>query len=283
MPSLDPLLPWALALPAAALAFEGAKVASGFVVRTVETQQPLSWPPERIAVLLRDTVLGALVRWVGPLAPGLHGPPDHTAGDRTPVLIVPCPTHNRAATWLLTRFLVQRGHPVHTCPLSHGEAELADRAEELEAHLDALCEATGAARCDLVVVGLAGLAAGWMLAHRGGEARIRRVVSVGTPWRGTRMAVFLGGLDAQACRVGAHQLDGLVPTRVPLVSVWCPDDPRIVPATSARGIPETSVAVVGAGHLGLLWSARSLRAIDTALSDPLPAQAPRGPAQPESP
>ena len=72
------------------------------------------------------------------------------------------------------------------------------------------------------------------------------------------MSVFLRGPHARETVPGAHQLDELVPPPVPTLSIWSPDDPFVVPSSSALPEGVESVRLDGAGHLELLISARLL-------------------------
>jgi triacylglycerol esterase/lipase EstA (alpha/beta hydrolase family) len=171
---------------------------------------------------------------------------------------------------ILKRFLIARGAVAWTGSLARPHEDLTKHAEVLEAKIDALRRATQADEIDLVCHGLGGLAAAWLLRHRDGPHGVRRLVTIGTPWHGTKMAAFLPGRASVEVRPGSHHLDELVPPPLPTVTIWCPDDPDVVPAASAVVDPHTAVAIEGAGHAGLLMSVRSFQAVWHVLQDDRP-------------
>ena len=241
--------------------------AAGFVVQSVERNARVPWSRLRVATLARETVARALFSALRRL-PWLVGRPPR-ATDDAPILLVPCPLWGPASMWLMARFLRARGASVWVMSFSREDQDLATRAEALEQRVDELLAATQTARVDLVCHGLGGLAAAWMLQHREAGHKILNLVTLGTPWRGTRMAAFLPGRAAIETRPESHHLDGLLPPAVPTMSIWCPNDPDVVPASSAAADPHQAIAVEGAGHVGLLVSARSCRAVWQALHRPL--------------
>ncbi len=194
-------------------------------------------------------------------------PPAPPGPRRVPVLLIPGLTWSAGSLWPLATFLRNRGWSVWATP-RRGRAPLAEEAAALSRRIDAWCGRTGVARIDLVAFSTGGLVAAWYLRHQG-NARVRRLVTIGTPWRGTRMAVFGKGPEVDEIRFGSHVLDGLSATPVPTTCVFSPDDPMVVPADSAA--PDHGSALVridSGGHLDLLVSARVFRAVMASLDAP---------------
>ena len=189
-----------------------------------------------------------------------------------PVLLVPGATWNRASLWPLRTFLVQRGFPwVWAIDRGGRDRTLATEAAELARAVDELARTAGTEKVDLVAFSTGGLVAAWYLRHHGSD-RVRRLITLGTPWKGTRMAVFGRGPGVDEIRYGSHALDGLWPPPVPTTCVHSPDDPVVVPASSAA--PDHGgvlVAVESAGHVDMLVSARVYRAVQIALTAAEPA------------
>jgi hypothetical protein len=189
-----------------------------------------------------------------------------------PTILIPGLDVGRASMIGLSIFLKRRGWPwVWAVGRGGREASLAEESEALGEQVATLMRAANAEEVDLVAFGTGGLLAAWFLKHRQG-APIRRLVTIGTPWKGTRIAVFQRGRAARDVLPGSHVLDGLVPSRTPTTCIWSPDDPIVVPTDSA--IPDhgvQSVCIVGAGHLEMLLSARVFRAVQAALEQPLPS------------
>ena len=83
------------------------------------------------------------------------------------------------------------------------------------------------------------------------------------------------GRAVDEVRFGSHALDGLWPPPVPTTCIHSPDDPVVVPASSAAPAGGELVAVESGGHLDLLLSARVYRAVQVALErEARPAELP---------
>jgi pimeloyl-ACP methyl ester carboxylesterase len=261
------LTPWLLLLPALLLGISLAAASAGFVVQAVERQQRFAWTADDLSTVARE----AVSRFVFSLArPFVRGTPKAPRkGDGIPVLLVPSPQFGRVTLSLLHTFLRQRGLRVWPLELPRVDHSLAQHAELIERAVAHLRERTGSEQVDVVAHGLGGLAAAWAVRHGDADAHVRRLVTLGTPWHGTRMAVFLPEPVSDEVQPDTHHLDELTPPSVPTVSIWCPDDPVVIPATSAVADVDQCVAIERAGHLGLLVSARAMRAVHTALTDPL--------------
>lgn len=268
------MLHLALFLLVALLATSAAGALAGLIVQAVDRGEPVHWTPRFLSVAARETMARAVFTAGRPLA---RIPPDRALTRSTthvPVLLVHDPRWSRITMSGLEVFLRHRAWTAWALSFSRGPRTLAERAEELEKMLLGLKRATGVERVDVVAHGTGGLVAAWLLRHRGGDLHVRRLVTLGTPWHGTRMAVFFGGPAALETLPGAVHLDGLLPSPVPTLSVWDPDDPVVVPAGSARADEADSVQVEGAGHMGLLLSARAYRAVQAALEHPFSEGAP---------
>lgn len=243
---------------------------TGFAVQAADRGEPVRIDVRTASLVVREGVARALAWSAGWLARLLPEPmPTVGLGDRrVPVVLVPGLTVGRAGLWGLATFLRRRGFAtVH--PFERPDGGLAIDADALARVVAATQVATGAAQVDLVGFGTGGLVAAWYLRHHGPD-RVRRLVTIGTPWRGTKLAVFSRAPEAPEVKYGAHALDGLCPPPVPTVCVYSPDDPVVVPASSA--VPEhgvDAVRVEAGGHVDLLLSARVYRAVQAALDRPL--------------
>lgn len=262
-------------MAAAALIASFVRAWMGFVAQAVDRQERTPWSRERVAALSREAVLRmlftglALLRVGAPTRVDPRGP--------TPILLVPDPAWGPASLFFLSRFLRAHGMSPVCMRWDPEDRPLSERADELDRKLGELLRALGTPQLDVIAVGAGGVAAGWVTRHLDGAQRIRRLVGIAVPWRGTRMAVFRRDAGARELRTDSLALDGLLPLHVPTVCVWTPDDPEIIPASSAVADAQQAVGIEGCGHLGLLLSARSFRAVHTALTSPLsPLPAPEG-------
>lgn len=264
---------WLLVLPVGLLLTMGAASFAGFVVLAVDRGEPVQLDRRVLSLMIRESVARAVLFALRPLGvadsgPVLApGPVPGAEGRRVPVLLVPGASNNRAALGFLRTFLVRRGFRwVWAVNPSHGKEGLAVGAEHLAAQIVRLRQESGATEIDVVGHGSGGLLAAWVVRHLDAGRSVRRLVTLGTPWKGTRMSVFRRGLLGEQTRYGAHLLDDLAPPPVRAISIWSPDDPTVVPTSSALADGLESVEVESAGHAEMLLSARVFRAVQAALS-----------------
>jgi hypothetical protein len=270
---LEPLAPyWLLLPPAVLLAWTTLVAAAGVAVQAADRNQPIGLSPALAARIAREATARAVLRVLGPFAWGrpVARPGSAPANPRQPpVLLVPGLTWNRSSLWPMAVFLRKRGWRwVHPVDRASTGGPLAAEAEAFGEELRRLCVVSGAEQVDVVAFSTGGLVAAWYLRHYG-AARVRRLVTLGTAWRGTRMAVFGRGRSREEILYGSHVLDGLWPTPVPTICVFSPDDPVVVPAISAVPPDHADVVQVEAcGHVEMLVSARVYRAVQAALDHP---------------
>lgn len=247
-------------------------MSAAWAIRVADAGQPATVDRRTLAVIVREacarslfTVL-AVLGWARAPARSLAGVAEHRL---PPVLLLPGLDAGRASLMPLQTFLRQRGWSwVWITHRGGRDSTLAERAEALAEELERYRSETGAEAIDVVAFGTGGLLAAWCLKHHDIDI-VRRLVTIGTPWEGTRIAVFQRGRSALEVLPDSHLLDGLLPDRVPTTCIWSPDDPIVVPTRSA--VPEAgaqTVRIEGAGHLEMLLSARVFRAVQAALEQP---------------
>ncbi len=135
-----------------------------------------------------------------------------------------------------------------------------DHAEELRVQIEALREATGAAKVDVVAHSMGGLATRAYLRARGDQGLapdVARVVFLATPHEGTIMAYLAWGRGASEMHPRSPFLEdlnrrSLVPEGTLALALWTPVDSHIVPGASATpaGIPNERICCPT--HRGLL-------------------------------
>jgi triacylglycerol esterase/lipase EstA (alpha/beta hydrolase family) len=155
------------------------------------------WIRETVANLAVLPMLAFGVMPAGRPRPGLG------ANDRIPVLLVHGYDMNRATMWPLAWYLKRRGwrwaHSVNHGPWGN---PIAAHARHLAERIAELKRVSGAPKVDIVAHSMGGIIAAWYVARMDGHADVRRIVSIGTPWQGTRTAYF--GRRAEA-RHGARE------------------------------------------------------------------------------
>lgn len=256
-----------LLLPPAALLCWGAVPAfAGAAVLAVERGTPARVDRRTAAVFAREAALRAASHALRPVAALTSSRPRGPGRLVAPVLLLAAPPLHHLSLAPLAAFLRHRG--AHVWPVGLARAASVDAmAQEIAARVERLARATGSERVDLVAHGIAGLGAAWMARHLDEADRVRRLVTLGTPWRGTRMAVFQRGPLASSLLPGAPALDPLSPPAAPTVAIWSTDDPWVIPTPSALPDGAESVQLEGAGHVDLLASARAFRAVLQALAE----------------
>jgi len=273
-------LHWLLLPPTALIVVSWLTVAAAWAVWSADRGEPAQLDRQAFAMSWREAMARSLFFLGRPWFAWGGGPVPSTAGVAQrrlpPVLLVPGLDAGRVSMIALATFLRRRGWPWAWVVSRAGrEQPLADSTEAFHEQVLLLRQASAAPQVDIVAFGTGGLVAAWYIKHHP-DAPVRRLVTIGTPWRGTRIAVFQRGRAAREVLPGNHLLDGLAPPRVPTFCVWSPHDPIVVPTSSA--VPEEgvqSVRIEGAGHLEMLLSPRVFRAVQAALEQAAQSEVPQ--------
>jgi len=234
---------------------------------------------EALGWLTREWLGTALVILIRPLGTWMR-PPFAAAGAprepedlppaaamAPPVIMVPGYGMNRSCFTFLAAWLRRRGwrwvwginnQPVSR-PVPVYAANLAQRVEEL-------CQASGAAEVDIVAHSMGGLIAAWYVGHLGGQRRVRRLVTLGTPWQGSRIAVFGRQRESMDLLPGSEIVTRLGPPTVPTTCIWSRGDTIVLPPEHALRPGARHHELPWVGHLSLLLSARAYRLVAQALS-----------------
>ncbi|MFJ1863656.1 esterase/lipase family protein [Streptomyces sp. NPDC088097] len=251
---------------------------------------PTGIGPERLAE--PDPVRGA----AGPdRAAGAAGPDGSAGADTTatatadttgghaypPVLLLHGFTDNRSVFVLLRRALGAGGRRrVETYNYSPFTRDLRVTARHLARRVEELCERSGQDRVDLVGHSLGGLVARYYVQRLGGDARVRTLVTLGTPHGGTRVAPFMDAHPlVRQMRPGSPvmaELAAPVPgCRTRCVAFWSEFDALMEPTGTARiahpDLNPTNVQVTGIGHLALPVHPAVVTAVRRVLDGPLRA------------
>lgn len=180
---------------------------------------------------------------------------------RPPVLLVHGFVDNRSAFALLRRSLHRNGwnqvQAVNYSPLTF---DVRTAAAVLGTHIERICEETGERRVDIVAHSLGGLIARYYVQCLGGDARVRTLVTLGTPHRGTRaIPALVPHPLARQMRPGSPVLEELAAPahrcRTRFVAFWSDLDQLMIPVEAARiehpDLSVKNIKVTGIGHLAL--------------------------------
>jgi len=164
-----------------------------------------------------------------------------------PVLMVPGFGGSTNGLNVLAEALRAEGRDVRVMPLpGDGTGDLREQARALAEAAVAAIDATGAPSVDVVGYSAGGVVARLWVADFGGDAIARRVVTLGSPHHGTRLAGVAEEIAPGACPLACQQLDpdgdllrelnagDETPDGPEFVSIWTVLDETVTPPDSAR-------------------------------------------------
>lgn len=197
----------------------------------------------------------------GAAEPGT-APPEGSAGpEHPPALLLHGFVDNRSAFALLRRSLLRNGWSrVQALNYSPLTGDIRTAAGLLGPHIEQVCEESGHLRVDIVGHSLGGLIARYYVQCLGGDARVRTLVTLGTPHSGTRAVPALAPHPlARQMRPGSSVLEELAGPargcRTRFVAFWSDLDQLMIPVEAARlehpDLHTRNVRVRGIGHLAL--------------------------------
>jgi triacylglycerol lipase len=174
----------------------------------------------------------------------------------------------------MSRYLRARGFDARALDLVPGDGSVT--IEQLAAQLAAYVavELPAAAPFDLVGFSMGGVVSRYYVQRLGGDARVRRMITISSPHHGTMTAYLSGKPGAVQMRPGSPLLSELngdlsALERVEVTSLWTPLDLMILPPQSSRLPLGSEVLVAAPLHALMLHDPRALRAVAEALSAPL--------------
>lgn len=161
--------------------------------------------------------------------------------EAVPVLLVPGWGDDAADVEPLRQRFLEAGWPlsrVRTVGFEDPVGSNRMNAREIARAAEVLQGMTGAERVDVVAHSMGGLAVRHFLAHEGGADVVRRVVFLGTPHRGTVVAMLAWGDGGREMVPGSSFLTALNdtaqrPEGVEMLAIRTPVDLRVIPGSSA--------------------------------------------------
>jgi len=219
---------------------------------------------EYLAFILMFVALIPFERfWLGPdrLA--------HCATRRTPLLLIHGYQCNRGFWFWLRRKLEAAGWTVATHSLEPVFADIDSYAQGIARRVDEVLAATGASQVILVGHSMGGLACRAYL-RRDGERKVARLVTLGSPHQGTRLADWGLGPNARQMRIGSSWLKALAaPVPPGSVSIYSFHDNYVFPQQACSTLEgAANVAIGGVSHLGMAFSPRVLGKLLEVLESP---------------
>ncbi|WP_367134996.1 esterase/lipase family protein [Saccharothrix sp. HUAS TT1] len=198
----------------------------------------------------------------------------------TPIVLVHGIGDNRSAFAVLSGALRRRGfgvvHAVNYSVLTALTGDVRQAAALLGEHVERICEQTGSDRVHVVGHSLGGLIARYYVQRLGGDARVRTLVTLGTPHGGTLTAYLLPTPLTRQLRPGSDLLSELAEPsdacRTRFVVVWSEMDQVIIPQSNARlehpALVVEEHRIRDSGHLSLSIDSRTLHLIVSTITRP---------------
>ncbi len=172
-----------------------------------------------------------------------------------PVLLVPGYGGARQGLQLLADRIEAAGRPARVLTLvGDGTGDLSAQVGVLSDAVDEAL-AAGAPSVDVIGYSAGGVVVGlWVARDPGAAAKARRVITLGAPLAGTRLAAITTAENPDSCPPGCQQLApgsaelaelsrAGVGRALPWLSIWTADDQTVVPPSSARLAGAIDVAV----------------------------------------
>ena len=195
---------------------------------------------------------------------------------RRPIVLVHGFGQTRSNMWLLGVRLIGAGlGPTYTVNLKPMSMPVVELSRILSRRIDEVMEATGASDVDVVAHSMGGIVARYVDINRTNR-RVRRLVTIGTPHKGTRAAELSIWRAAADLRIGCEAIQRM-PELEPgvIVAISSEHDNLVLPPENGKvGKNGTDVVVSGVGHLTMLtdpWVASEvIKALgEEVRSDPL--------------
>lgn len=185
---------------------------------------------------------------------------------RNPVILVHGYSLNRACWTFLQTYLHTRGWEwvwaINHRPRS---SPIPVYAKRLGRAIERLREKTGADQVDLVCHSMGGVVAAYALKEFGYASQVRRLVTLGTPWSGTKTYIFGWRREAADMAENSEVIQSLSDYEGDTVALWSRHDHLLVPLESAAPDHAHTIELKHLGHLEMLTSARVFRMVADAL------------------
>ena len=169
---------------------------------------------------------------------------------------------SRAAWWWLRRRLEGAGWVVATISLEPVYTSIENYVEPVSRRIDEVLAATGAKQVILIGHSMGGLVARACL-RRCGAARVKRLLTLGTPHAGSELARIGIGENARQMTPGNAWLKALAseaPATETLI-VYSPHDNFVLPQSNLQWPGAQCRTIDGLGHLTMLYSPRVAAAV----------------------
>lgn len=195
--------------------------------------------------------------------------------NRTPIIFVHGLYHNHTAWYLYLRWFRRWGWShMKAINLKGKFRSIHEFSRILSEEVEKVLAETQSEKVDLVGQSMGGLVIRAYLAENSGRAKIRRVVTLGSPHRGSKLAVFGPGQAAREMVPGSTFLESLnqgvqIPQNGRFYAIYTIVDNMVLPNESANlawdGVKNLETGIVN--HVGLAYCKRTARLVKECLDE----------------
>ncbi len=172
-----------------------------------------------------------------------------------PILLVHGYMMNRACFFYIHLRLVIDGFRVFTVNLYPPVKSITELSERVADKMDEIADKTGEKEIYLIGHSMGGLVSRYYSSSPRGAGRVRGIITIASPYKGTRIAVLGIGKNAKEMVPGSEFLNELNKKTMPKIyALWSTLDNLIVPPEYAfmEGMPNDSLPLKG--HIAMLFS-----------------------------
>jgi len=195
--------------------------------------------------------------------------------NRTPIIFVHGLYHNHTAWYLYLRWFRRWGwRHMKAINLRGKFRSIHEFARILADEVEKVIAETQSEKVDLVGQSMGGLVIRTYLSENSGQAKIRRVVTLGSPHRGSKLAVFGLGQGAKEMIPGSAFLESLnqgvqIPEGGRFYAIYTIVDNMVLPNESANltwdGVKNLETRIVN--HVGLAYCKHTARLVKECLDE----------------
>jgi pimeloyl-ACP methyl ester carboxylesterase len=180
---------------------------------------------------------------------------NHPTQKQNPILLVHGYGLNRLSMCILSLYLKRKGYP-WVWSINHPvlKDDITAFAKELDHKIQWYCHYTQSTDVTVIAHSMGGIVS--TLAMKNHNSPISRLITLGTPWKGTKMHIL--GLGKQVSQMAPSHpiIQQLVPPSIPHLAIWSKQDWILLPTENAIRDNLNHTQIDHIGHLSLLISHR---------------------------
>ncbi|MAA80462.1 MAG: hypothetical protein CL916_14495 [Deltaproteobacteria bacterium] len=177
--------------------------------------------------------------------------------DHPPILLVHGYGLNRLSMFFVELYLKRKGYP-HIWSINHPvlKDDLLLFAQELDQKIQRFCHITKQPSITIIAHSMGGIVSALALEKH--QSPINNLITLGTPWRGTKMHILGLGKHVRQMAPEHCIIQGLKVPSIPHLAIWTKIDWILLPHENAIRDGLHNVALEHVGHFSLLFHYRAL-------------------------